>query len=138
MNVNKKLIKEFSSRFGVNMLLLFGSAANTQKPAEDIDVAVLLSDENTRKYGDDISLFTVFSNELAHALGVSSDALDITFISPKTPPLLLYYIARDGKLVFGDQRAFNELRLKAMRIFFDTAKFRFALDSYLKEKLHAR
>lgn len=137
VNVSKELIEKFASRFDVKMLLLFGSAANMRKPAEDIDIAVLLSDTKRVECENNINLFIGFSNDLAKVLGVSSDILDITFISSKTPPLLLYYIARDGKLVFGNRSVFNELRLKAMRVFFDTAKFRSALDHYLKEKLHA-
>lgn len=131
-------LSHFAKRFSVELIILFGSSVDTRRAPKDIDIALLLPDANREKYEKDIGAYTDLWRALGKALGVSEDLLDITFISPKTPPLLLYYIARDGKLLYGKYSQFISLRVKAMKIFFDTARFRHALDQYLRKKIYAR
>lgn len=131
-------IAALARRFNVQMVVLFGSAAKKDKEPEDIDIALFLKDASRKKYENDIDNYTRLWIALAKALNVSADKLDITFVSPKTPPLLQYYIARDGKLLFGHRSDFLRFRLKAFRVFFDTEPFRRALDTYLKKTLHVR
>lgn len=136
--VDSKFLSDFANRFGVELIILFGSATDPQRKPSDVDLAVLLPEKKRVSYDTDILRYTDFWMALGSALGTNPDRLDITFLSPKTPPLLLYYIARNGRLLYGDRRRFSLFRIKAMRTFFDTEPLRRAQDIYLKRVIYAR
>lgn len=137
IDYNKTVLDKFAKRFSIQAIVVFGSAAKNNKKPEDIDIALFLKEASRKKYEDDIDNYTKLWIALGKALNVSADKLDITFVSPKTPPLLQYYIAKDGQLLFGKHADFAKFRLKAIKIFFDTKPFRDALDRYLKKVLYA-
>lgn len=138
IGLNQRLLNRLARRFGVEMVILFGSILDPRRLAQDVDVALVMAEDKRKRYEKDIDAYTELWRALGGALGISEDRLDITFVSPKTPPLLLYYIARDGKLLYGRYSDFSLFRLKAMKIFFDTEIFRQALDRYLKRAFHVR
>jgi len=97
-----------------------------------------LPNEERIKYETDMVHYSKLWLGLAEALEVSPDKIDVTFVSPKTPRLLLYHIAKDGRLLFGKYSDFSRFRLKAVKMFFDAAPFRKATAVYLKKFIHAR
>lgn len=137
MNVNMKKIALFARHFGAELIILFGSSVDSRRAPEDIDVALVMSEKKRQKYERDIDAYTNLWLALGKALGVSEDKLDITFVSSKTPPLLLYYIARDGKLLFGRRRDFGLFRIKSMRAFFDYERWRKIYENYIQKFFHA-
>lgn len=139
---NKYKIKiEFEKdlqKLGVSTLVLFGSAATSVKKPDDVDVAVFLNDAALTAAETDYNKeFEIFM-AVVEAFGKSSKKeVDLVLMSPKISPLLQYHIARDGKLLFGSERDFMHFRLRAIKVYQDTRKFREALWSYL-EKAYAR
>lgn len=138
LKINQNLLKRFARFFGIEMIILFGSSVNQKKKPEDFDIALLLPLAKRKKYEENIDAYTKLWINLSKTLNLPANQLDITFISPKTPPLLLYYIARDGKLLYGSNLKFSLFRLKAMKIFFDTKLFRVSLDKYLNKTFNVR
>ena len=133
-----KPLREFAERFGVELVILFGSAAKGQKQPEDVDIALVLSEQKRIRHEQDMRAYSKLWIALGKTLGVSPDILDITFISPKTPPFLLFSIARDGKRLFGDAAKFSAFRLKAVKMFFDAAMFRRARREYIQKFFYGR
>lgn len=128
------LIK-FARRFGAKMIILFGSALDMRKTPQDVDVALVLPPQKSEEYERGMGKYTKLWVALGEALGVSPDRLDITFISHKTTPLLLYQIAVKGRLLFGNQREFVKLKLYAVKQYWDTAYFRTLRDRLIKKRL---
>ncbi len=138
MKINKNLLKRFAQKFNISMLILFGSAAvpDSGKKPGDFDIALFAPVKKIKKYEEDMNVYTELMNDLAAVLNISADKLDIVFVSSKTPPLLLYHIAKDGKMIYGNNIDFSLFRIKAVKIFFDTRLFRNILDKYLHQTFH--
>jgi len=135
LKIDQEKLNKFSGEFSVQMIVIFGSAVKNQKQPEDFDVALFMPDEKRVNHEEDMSNYSRLWMKLAEALAVSPDKLDITFVSPKTPPLLLYHIAKDGRLFYGRRSDFSLFQLKAIKIFFDSVLFRRATDKYLEKFL---
>lgn len=133
--ISRQKLAKFARRFGAELVILFGSSNDPRRKPRDVDIALLLSQAKREKYEKDIGAYTDLWRSLGQGLGVSEDLLDITFISPRTSPLLLYKLAIEGKILWGSARKFAELRLYAWKQYQDTEYFRKLLDISLKRKL---
>ncbi len=119
------------------MLVVFGSAATEAKKPDDIDIAVFLNETSRALAETDYARQHEILLTLGELLKESPDRIDMVLISPKISPLLQYHIARDGELLFGSENDFMRFRLLAIKVYWDTEKFREALWPYLK-KAYAR
>jgi predicted nucleotidyltransferase len=119
-------------RFGVRMLVLFGSAATGVRKPEDVDVAVFLTEAAKRRVRASFTSEFAITKAVADFLEQAVDDVDTVFVSPTTSPLLAYHVARDGKLLFGDEKECMRFRLLAVRRYQDAWKFQEATRQYLK------
>jgi len=133
--IDQAALAKFARRFGVSLIILFGSSVDPRRKPQDVDIALIMSEAKRKRYDEDIGAYTKLWIALSKALGVSADLLDITFISAKTPPLLLYKVALEGTLLYGNRREFARLRLYAWRQYQDTEYFRKMLDLHLSRQL---
>ncbi len=125
--------KEKLLKFGVSMAVVFGSTATGVKKPGDVDVAVFLNDEAKKRANTDFSSQFEVTVAIADFIGESVDRVDAVFVGPETTPLLLYHIARDGKLLFGSGQDFMRFRVFAVKVYQDAWKFREATRQYLKK-----
>lgn len=128
--------KERLRKLGVSFAVLFGSAATGVKRPEDRDVALFLTAEAKERTRADFDKQFEIIKVLADFMSLSPDDIDAVFMGPETAPLLAYHIARDGKLLLGDERTFMRFRLHAIKVYQDTEKFRAARWHYLKKAYH--
>lgn len=124
-------------KLGVSFAVLFGSAATGVKKPADRDVAIFLTAKAKERTRADFNKQFEIIKALADFMSLSPDDIDAVFVGPETAPLLAYHIARDGKLVLGDAREFMRFRLRAVKVYQDTEKFRTARWQYLKRAYHA-
>ena len=115
------------------MLVLFGSAATGVKKPADTDVAVFLSEGAKQQTHVDFDSQFLVQKAIADFLELSSDDVDAVFMGPEIAPLLAFHIARDGKLLFGSEREFMKFRMRAVKLYQDSWKFREANRAYLKK-----
>jgi predicted nucleotidyltransferase len=110
----------------LKMLVLFGSRARGDIHANsDWDFAALY-DEKLREESCKHSGFSWFevSILLGQAFDLNSDKIDVVELNHCTP-LLGYYVARDGKLLYEKQPGeFINFQRQAWKIYADTTKFR--------------
>lgn len=119
-------IKNFCKANGIDMLVLFGSAAGDKpESSRDIDLAVKL------KEGTKISKL-----ELIYKLDdfFTGKEIDLVVLTADTPPLLLYEVFMKGVCLF-EKRAhlFEKNRLRAWKLYLDTEKIRDMRSRYLKK-----
>jgi predicted nucleotidyltransferase len=136
MNPKRKNLAKLALKYGIKLIILFGSAAKQNKKPEDFDVAVFFENGKEKKYMTNIQMYNNIWIELAQMLGISPDILDLAIISSNTPILLLQQIARDGKILYGKPADFNSIQLKAFRFFYDYQRPKY-LKQYLKNYIYA-
>lgn len=100
------------------LIILFGSQARKSAGARsDTDVAVLA--ERPLSLAERSRL----SESIARRLHVNEDLLDLVDLSSASP-LLKFQVAREGKLVLGEPYDFIRFKVRAVKEYQDTAKFR--------------
>lgn len=121
----KKKIINLSQKYALDFVILYGSVAKRRKgPLSDMDVAVyrrggIDSDDFLNIYGEMATIFPNQDVDLKSLHGVN--------------PLFRYYVIRDGKLLYGDQTAYNFYKAFAYRDFQEAGPL-FALEEYLVKK----
>lgn len=110
----------------LRLAVLYGSQATGRARKEsDVDIAVLgtaaLTFETQRR------LQTVF----AKTLGVSVDSVDLVDLCT-APPLLVYYIARDGAVIVGSEREAERFHRSAMKRYIDGKRLFAETENYVK------
>lgn len=103
------LIK-LAKKYKLSLIVLFGSMADGKIHAEsDADLAYLRDKELSLK--DELNL-------RASLMKIFQKEIDLVFI-PKASPLLLREIAVKGRLVYGNKRVFNEMKINSIKKFID-------------------
>jgi len=104
-------------RYGVSCLVLYGSTARGEKEIiKDVDLGVLFKKPPTPS--DEQKILNVLTELFP------DDLLDIAVLN-HTSPLLNFHIARDGRPLFEAKKGdFMRFRIKALRQFWDTGRFR--------------
>jgi predicted nucleotidyltransferase len=121
----KNKISRLGQKYGLDFIILYGSAAKKKAgPFSDVDLAVYcqrgIDSENFLSiYGEAATIFSNQEVDLKSLHGVN--------------PLFRYYVVKDGKLIYGDQTAYNFYKAFAYRGF-QEAKPLFALEEYLVNK----
>lgn len=111
--INK--IKTVLMKKKVKLAILFGSRAlDINNKYSDFDIAILTD--------NDIDLENLVC-ELAKAIRVPEDMIDITLIHNELPYELLFNIFRDGILLVGDRKLFEELMIKYAEMYWDFKEF---------------
>lgn len=110
------------------LMILFGSRARgTQGASSDVDVGVLA--EQPLSVADKAG----FAENIARKLNTSPDSIDVVDLR-SAPPLLQYQVAQTGRLLSGAEQDFIRFKVLAWKRYLDTAKFRRARESVLKER----
>lgn len=125
--------EERLAQLGVRLVVLHGSRARgTARDDSDYDVGVLTVEgegfRSVRHHGELLEL-------LGALLSVSTDRVDVAYLDHANP-LLLKRVADHGRLLFGDERDFQALKLKAFHRFVDYQPY-FALERTLNTTAYA-
>ena len=104
----------------LKMLVLFGSRARGDNhPKSDWDFAVLY-DETQRPHRNYLEIYQVIANLFA----IPNDKIDIVDLD-RCSHLIAFYIAKEGILLYErEQGKFTHFKMKAWKLYADTAKFR--------------
>ncbi|MBI5739575.1 MAG: nucleotidyltransferase domain-containing protein [Nitrospirae bacterium] len=109
----------------IQLLVQFGSSATgTEHAGSDIDIAVLL------KWKSKVSKL-----KLIYGLDEFFDGkkIDLVVLTPETDPLLLYEIFFRGRPLYESKKGiFINQKLRAWKLYLDTARIRRFNDKYLK------
>ncbi len=115
---NKKKLQELCEKFGLSLVILFGSNAKKKgiKPESDVDIGIQVKDKDTI-VKKDLALLSAFTEAFEH------NKIDLTYLN-YADPLLLYEIVKDGILIYQDKKGrFAEFKIKALKRHFDAKKF---------------
>lgn len=113
--------REMAGRFGLHLVVVFGSAARQEATPEDLDIGV---------QGAGPVDVVALTNTLTQAL--KTQAVDVTDLS-RADPLLLALVAREGQPLFeAEPGRFAHFVSVAARRFADTRKFREAQTEVLR------
>jgi uncharacterized protein YutE (UPF0331/DUF86 family)/predicted nucleotidyltransferase len=106
-NALPKLKRLFDRAEDVEVAILFGSIARDGFSGHDVDIAIKLSRENLLDLGYIVS-------QVAEALGVNEDQVDVVSIS-QCGPILLSRILGEGIVIKGQPEAIEKLLEKAQQ-----------------------
>ncbi|KKR70786.1 MAG: hypothetical protein UU13_C0001G0014 [Candidatus Nomurabacteria bacterium GW2011_GWB1_40_7] len=100
------------------LIIMFGSQISKKNNlVSDFDVGILAKKPLT------IADRTRLSGYLAKKFNINEDKIDLTDLYTASP-LLLYEVAKKGKLLEGNAFDFTRFQVRAWKIYQDTAKFR--------------
>ena len=100
------------------LIIAFGSQISGKtRGGSDFDFAVLARKSLT------LSERSALSARLSKKLGINEDKIDLVDLH-KSSPLLLYEVAKKGKLIEGTDFDFIRFKVRAWKVYQDTAKFR--------------
>ena len=106
---DRNRLRQLAREYGIDMLVLFGSQAMGAKhKSSDVDIAYLGKRELSLRE----------ESLLAAGLAEAFRGKSIDLVSLRdAPPLLIYQIARHGKLLYSAKSAFSEFQLRAIRLY---------------------
>jgi len=124
-----RTLRPIARRYGLRLIVLFGSQVSGRlHPESDVDVAVWA--DGSLKFAQRLEMW----RELSEAYGAEVDLA----VLDHAEPLLLYHVARNGRLLFENERGlWNEFKGYAYRYYWDTQKFRDALAQYIRRQTQA-
>jgi uncharacterized protein len=110
----KKKLQEIGEKFGLKLILLYGSyAKGTQTKLSDFDIAVL------GKESIDFDTHVELYGEFSSVFGDIERDLDVQLLNRKDP-LFLHQVAKNCKLLYGNTVDYNEFRAYAFRAYHDS------------------
>jgi len=119
-------IKDLCAQEGVELLVLFGSSSRGEKrPGSDVDLAVKMKKDRA-----------VSKLDLLYRLGeiYKDREVDLVVLSVDTDPVLLFEIFTKGSLLYeAEPDLFENERLRALKLYYDTEKLRRFNDEYLRK-----
>ena len=119
-------LSAFCRKSGIELLILFGSrVTGFATPSSDVDLAVQLTRGLARSKLDLVyELETIFHPE----------SVDLVMLTRDTPPLLRYEILFRGRVLYEESEGlFEQGKLKAWKLYLDTAPLRKRELQYLRE-----
>lgn len=127
-------IEELAKKRKTRFIVLFGSqATKTFRKDSDFDIAVFMDGFNDLDAYNDV----LFS--LEEILKIPAEKIDLTNLKT-ADPLLRYEITSKGKLLFGDELEYLELKAFSFKDYI-SARSLFDLESFLvkkRQKLYAK
>ncbi len=112
LEANKEKIKEIAQKYGLEMILLFGSQVNGRAKL-DSDVDIAYSAKKLFSTNEKIDL----NNDLCDFF--KKDIVDQVDIK-NANPLLLYEISQNSKMIFGKEINYIKFKTRAFRVFIDS------------------
>lgn len=113
----------------VELVIRFGSTVRgTARPDSDVDLGVWA--ERELSLSDQSELVS----ELARRYGFAEDRIDLVDLRAASP-LLLHEVAEGGELLQGAPDDFVRFRVRAWKIYQDTARLRRAREKHLSDVL---
>ena len=117
-------------KYNIELFIVFGSyAENMNKPGSDLDLAYksseILSEEKERELLNELSQF------------YQRGDLDLVNLS-KAEPVLKVEVAKNGRLLYGSNKKFEEFSIYAAAIYADTKFLRDDRRKILEKKLEVR
>ena len=119
-------LSAFCRKSGIELVILFGSrVTGFATPSSDVDLAVQLKKGLARSKLDLLyELETIFHPE----------SVDLVMLTPDTSPLLRYEILFGGRVLYEESEGlFEQGKLKAWKLYLDTAPLRKRELQYLRE-----
>lgn len=128
INSCKKALQAFCVREEVELMILFGSGAmGATHGGSDLDIALQFSRGKTIS-----KLQLIFELETI----LDPWTVDPVILTPETPPLLLYEIFKNGKVIFEKSEGlFERGKLRAWRLYVDSAPLREKTREYVQRTL---
>ena len=124
--MQESAVREFCLKAGIELIVLFGSSARgAEHPGSDVDLAVKM------KKGRAASKL-----DLIYHLGglVGDREVDLVVQSLDTDPVLLFEIYSSGKPLYEErQDLFEDERLRACKLYYDTEKIRRLQSEFLRQ-----
>lgn len=126
LEIDKNKIKKIAQKYGLEMVLLFGSQTNDKaKPDSDVDIAysskeLLSLDE---KMGLNKDLAGIFRKD-------NIDQIDLKSANP----FLLHEISRNSQMIFGKEIDYIKFKTRAFRIFVDSQSLFRLQESLIKKR----
>lgn len=109
------------------LIIAFGSQISQKNTSgSDFDIAVLVKKPLT------LTERTRLCRYLAKKLNINEDKIDLTDLYTASP-ILLYEVAKKGKLLEGNAFDFIRFKVRAWKIYQDTAKFRVLSERMIKK-----
>ncbi len=123
----REVARDVAGRFGLRLVVLFGSTARQEPDPRDLDLGVV---------GSEPLDVVAITNAVIRALGMQSvDVADLR----RADPVLLALAARDGRALFeAESGLFANFVSVAARRFADTRKFRDAQAEALRSTIGRR
>lgn len=126
-NRQKEEIEAIGEKFGLRLVLLYGSfAKGAQTALSDLDIAV------AGKSPIDFATHVELYREFARVFGDRERDLDVQLLQRKDP-LFLYQVAKNSQLLYGNTSDYHEFGAYAFRVYHDSKDLR-----RLQEKLMMR
>lgn len=124
-NIQKQELKKMSKKYGLILILAFGSQIKGQAKREsDLDVAVLdLEPETYKRFGD---IYLAFSNIF------SNYNVDLRFLKG-AEPVFLFQVFKNSQLLYGDPQIYYNYKVFAYKNYIDSELI-FALKSKIINK----
>lgn len=123
----KEIPSEIIEKYGINLLVLFGSYADgTNRQDSDLDLAFLSKEI--------LSLdkeYTLLEEMVGYYRKGNLDLINLR----KATPALKLEVANKGKLLYGTEEDFLNFQLYAARYYADTKYLRLEREKYLKMRL---
>ncbi len=124
-------LKKFVAKFGIKFIVLFGSQVKGSN-GNDFDIAIALN--NHRSIWSKVGLYSKILEVLEDILEISYDKIDLSDLN-EANIFLRYEITKDGKLLYGDELDYLEVKSFAMRDYIDARDLR-ELEELLIKKRH--
>lgn len=110
----KKKIKKIAEKNGLLLALVFGSIVTGKRSSEtDLDIAVLTQKEPTPKLFK--NLFSKFSDVF------KGENVDLRFLND-ADPFFRFQVIKNGQLLYGDLKKFNQFVAYAYRTYTDDGR----------------
>ena len=123
LNEDQKFqLEEFTSQHGIRFIVLFGSRLNEyQREDSDYDIAISLY--GTKTAASNFELYSQILDGLCTILNIPYEKIDLADLD-KANVLLKYEITIRGRLLFGDELDYLELKSAAFREYIDAKGLR--------------
>ena len=122
--IQKKEISKMAKKYGLKLILLFGSFANG-KHRQDSDFDIAIMGKGKIDFKNQIKLINSFSQ-------VFKRNIDLSIINCANP-LLLFQISKNAKLIYGNEKDFFKFKLYAFHRYNDYAPY-FKIEENLNKK----
>lgn len=128
----KLQLDEFARQNQIRSIVLFGSQLQVL-PREGADFDIAVSREERRPLMSDFNLYSQILEGLSAILGIAYEKIDLTDLD-RANILLRYEITSGGRLLYGDELEYLELKSFAFRDYVDAVRLRDLEDFLIRKR----